>query len=103
MLVFKRHLGKVPGRLRSADGDGTGFRIEVEMYSLRRGTERFRIEGEAANGAAATLLAAANASGGTEATVQDAVGRIEAKGSAESLIADLAAANDFKDGVGRPG
>ena len=30
-------------------------------------------------------------------------GRIEAKGSAEGLIAELAAANDFKDGVGRPG
>ncbi|MDE2764777.1 MAG: hypothetical protein OXQ94_17080 [Gemmatimonadota bacterium] len=102
-LVLKRHLGKVPARLRPADGDGMGFRIEVEMYSLRRGTERFRIEGEAATGAAATILATANASGGTEATVQDAVGRIEATGSAESLISDLAAANDFKDGVGRPG
>ncbi len=103
VLVLKRHLGMVQGRLRPADGDGMGFRIELEKYSLRKGNRRFRIEGEAAARAAATMLATANASGGTEATVQDAVGRIEAKGSAEGLIAELAAANDFKDGVGRPG
>ena len=102
-VVLKRHLGMLPGRLRPAGGDGMGFRIEVEIYSLRKGTERFRIEGEAATRAAAAMLAAANAYGGTQATVQDAVGRIEAMGSAESVIADLAAANDFKDGVGRPG
>ena len=102
-VVLKRHLGMLPGRLRPAEGDGMGFRIDVEIYSLRKGTERFRIEGEAATRAAAAMLAAANAYGGTEATVQDAVGRIEATGSAERLISDLAAANDFKDGVGRPG
>ena len=103
VLVLKRHLGNVQGRLRPADGDGMGVRIEVEIYSIRKGTQRFRIEGEAATRAAVTMLATANASGGTEATVQDAVRRIEATGSAESLIADVAAANDFKDGVGRPG
>ena len=102
-LVLKSHLGIVPGRLRPADDDGMGFRIEVEIYSVRKGTERFSIDGEAGTRAAATLLAAANAAGGTEATVQDAVGRIEDTGSPDRLIAGLAAANDFKDGVGRPG
>ena len=103
VLGFKGNAGRFTGRLRPAVGDRTGFRIQVEKYSVRRGMEEFWFEGEAASRAATTLLAAINASGGTRATVQDAVGRIEATGSARRLIADLAAANDFKDGVGRPG
>ena len=35
--------------------------------------------------------------------MQDAVGQIEDAGSAERLIADLAAADGLKDGLGRPG
>lgn len=35
--------------------------------------------------------------------MQEAVGQIEAAGSAERLMTTLAAADDFKDGVGKPG
>ena len=103
VLVLKGYWGRFSCQMRPADGDGTGFRIQVEEYSFRKGMRKFSFEGEAANRAATALLPAMNASGGTRATVQDAVGRIEATGSAERLIADLAAADDFKDGVGRPG
>ena len=96
-------LGVFPCRLRPGDGDVPGFRIQVWQYSLRRGMEKFWFEGEAASRAFGTILAAKNASGGTRETVQEAVGRIEDAGSAERLIADLAAADDFKDGVGKPG
>ena len=80
-----------------------GFSIEVQRYSVRRGMETFRFEGDAAGRAAGTILARMNAAGGTSKTVQDAVGQIEATGSAQRLIADLAATNDFKNGVGKPG
>ena len=103
VLGLSGFAGRFACRIRPAGGDGRGFRIQVERYSVRRGMERFWFEGETANSAATTLLAAMNASGGTKATVQDAVGRIEATGSAGRLIADLAAADDFKDGVGKPG
>ena len=103
VLGLKGYRGRFSCRMRPADGDGMGFRIQVEEYSVRKGMQRFWFEGEAANRAATTLLPAMNASGGTRATVQAAVGRIEAAGSAERLIADLGAADDFKDGVGRPG
>jgi hypothetical protein len=85
------------------DGDGPGFRIQVWRHTLRRGFEKFWIEGEAAGRAFGTILAATNAAGGTREAVQNAVGQIEDAGSAERLIADLAAADDFKDGVGKPG
>ena len=103
--VFRSFLsaGTVPGRLRPADGEGMGFRIHVEKYSLRRGNQKFSLEGEAACRAAGAILAKANAFGGTERAVRDGVARIEAAGSAEHLITDLAAADDFKDGAGMPG
>ena len=102
-LTLNGVLGRFPCRLRPADGDAPGFRIQVWQYSLRRGEEKFWFEGEAAVRAFGTILAASNASGGTREAVQDAVGRIEDAGSAERLIAELAAADDFKDGVGKPG
>ena len=101
--VFRSFYGTIPGRLRPADGEGLGFRIHLEKYSLRRGNQKFSLEGEAACRAAGALLAKANAHGGTEGEVQDGVAQIEAAGSAEHLITDLASANDFKDGAGMPG
>ncbi len=103
VFALKGVLGRYPCRLLPGDGDGIGFRIEVSQYSLRRGMEKFRFEGEAASRAFGTILAASNASGGNREAVQDAVGRIEDAGSPERLIADAAAADDFKDGVGKPG
>ena len=103
VLVLRGALGKFPCRLRPADGDGPGFRIQVWRHTLRRGFEKFWIEGEAAGRAFGTVLAVMNAAGGTREAVQNAVGQIEDAGSAERLIADLAAADDFKDGVGKPG
>ena len=103
VLVLLSAGGGPSCRIRPADGDGMGFRIEVERYSVRRGMETFRFEGDAAGRAAGSILAAINAAGGTSKTVQDAVGQIEVTGSSERLITDLAAANDFKNGVGNPG
>ena len=103
VLVLRGYGIGLSSRIRPAEGDGIGFRIEVERYSVRRGMETFRFEGDAAGRAAGNILAAMNAGGGTGKTVQDAVGQIETTGSAQRLISDLAAANDFKNGVGKPG
>ena len=61
------------------------------------------MEGDGAALAASAVLPAMNSLGGKKKTVRDAVSQIVAAGHPDEFIAELASADDFKSGIGKPG
>ena len=95
-----RSLDVSPTRLRlSEDGD---LRLQVSNYSSLYG-QQIWLQGEEARRVAAVVLPAINRAGGKKRTVRDAVDLIEAAGTPERLVTDLASADDFKMNDGSPG
>ena len=88
-------------RLRLSE-DGAGLRLQVSNYSSLSG-QQIWLEGEEARHVAAVILPAINTAGGKKRTVRDAVDLIEAAGSPERLVTDLASVDDFNMNDGSPG
>ena len=82
--------------------DGADLRLQVANFSSIYG-EQIWLEGEEARRVAAVILPAINKAGGKKRTVRDAVDLIEAAGTPERLVIDLASADDFKMNDGSPG
>ncbi len=98
--MILRSVDVSPTRLRlSEDGD---LRLQVSNYSSLAGRQIW-LQGEEARSVAAVILPAINKAGGTKRTVRDAVNLIEAAGTPERLVTDLASADDFNMNDGSPG
>ena len=82
--------------------DGADLRLHVANYSSLLG-EQIWLDGEEARRVAAVILPAINKAGGKKRTVADAVDLIEAAGTPERLVTDLASADDFNMNDGSPG
>ena len=82
--------------------DGADLRLHVANYSSLLG-EQIWLDGEEARRVAAVILPAINKAGGKKQTVADAVDLIEAAGTPERLVTDLASADDFNMNDGSPG
>ena len=99
--IVVRSLDVSTARLRLAE-DGANLRLQVSDYSSLLG-EQIWLEGEEARRVAGVILPAVNKVGGKKRTVADAVKLIEASGSPERLVADVASADDFNMNDGSPG
>ena len=90
-------------RLRLSQ-DGAELRLQVSNYgtSLLRPQQTW-LEGVEAHRVAGVILPAINKTGGKKRTVREAVDLIEAAGTPERLVTDLASANDFNMNDGSPG
>ncbi|MYA11529.1 MAG: hypothetical protein F4237_00335 [Gemmatimonadetes bacterium] len=99
--IVVRSMDVSTARLRLAE-DGASLRLQVSDYSSLLG-EQIWLEGEDARRVAGVILPAVNKAGGKKRTVADAVELIEAAGSPERLVTDLASANDFNMNDGSPG
>ena len=88
-------------RLRLSE-DGAGLRLQVSNYSSLSG-QQIWLQGEEARRVAAVILPAINTAGGKKRTVRDAVDLIEAAGTPERLVTDLASVDDFNMNDGSPG
>ena len=82
--------------------DGADLRLQVANFSSIYG-EQIWLEGEDARRVAGVILPAINKAGGKKRTVADAVDLIEAAGTPERLVTDLASADDFNMNDGSPG